>query len=175
MTELRELKFYVWNADMSGKIPASVDPASETDFRATKVWQTKWTTKAAKEMPNKVALHRADDGELLGLMSYELDQGALAVEIIYIESAAHSNANLLHATAQSKKYIGIARALIAYAAKASVNACFGGVLFFKAKTDELRRYYMQEFGAMPVSRYDPYRLVIWEDAAADIISDFEEA
>ena len=67
MIELRELKFYVWNADMSDRIPASVDPASETDFKATKGWQTKWTTKAAKEMPNKVALHRADDGELLGL------------------------------------------------------------------------------------------------------------
>ena len=38
-------------------------------------------------------------------MSYELDQGALAVEIIYIESAAHSNTNLLRATGQSKKYI----------------------------------------------------------------------
>lgn len=120
------------------------------------------------------ALHRADDGELLGLMSYELDQGALAVEIIYIESAAHSNANLLRATGQSKKYIGIARALIAYAAKASVEAGFDGVLFFKAKTDELRKYYMQEFGAMPVGHYDPYRLVIWEDAAANILSDFEE-
>lgn len=172
---LRNMKFYIWNADLTDKIPASVDPASEGDFKATKGWQTKWTTKAAKEMPNKVALHRADDGELLGLMSYELDQGALAVEIIYIESAAHSNANLLHVTGQSKKYIGTARALIAYAAKTSVDAGFDGVLFFKAKTDELRRYYMQEFGAMPVSRYDPYRLVIWEDAAADIISGFEEA
>ena len=171
---MRELKFYVWNADMSNKILASVDPAGEADFKATKGWQTKWTSKAAKEMPNKVALHRADDGELLGLMSYEMDHGALAVEIIYIENAAHSNANLLHVTGQSKKYIGIARALIAYAAKASVDAGFDGVLFFKAKTDELRKYYMQEFGAMPVGRYDPYRLVIWEDAAANILSNFEE-
>lgn len=175
MKGLRELKFYVWNADMSDKIPVSVVPASQSDIKATKDWQTSWTSSAAKEMPNKVALHRADDGELLGLMSYELDQGALAVEIIYIESAAHSNANLLHATGQSKKYIGIARALIAYAAKASIDAGFDGVLFFKAKTDELRKYYMQEFGAMPVGRYDPYRLVIWEDAAANIISDYREA
>ena len=59
-------------------------------------------------------------------------------------------------------------------AKASIDAGFGGVLFFKAKTDELRKYYMQEFGAMPVGHYDPYRLVIWEDAAANILSDFEE-
>ena len=174
VNELRELKLYVWNADMSAKIPVSVVSASQSDIKATKDWQTSWTSSAAREMTNKVALRRADDGELLGLMSYELDQGALAVEIIYIESAAHSNANLLRATGQSKKYIGIARALIAYAAKASVEAGFDGVLFFKAKTDELRKYYMQEFGAMPVGHYDPYRLVIWEDAAANILSDFEE-
>ncbi|MBO4914778.1 MAG: hypothetical protein J5449_06175 [Oscillospiraceae bacterium] len=174
MRELQELKLYVWNTDMSDKVPVSVVPASQSDLKATKDWQTRWTSTAAKEMPNKVALHRTDDGELLGLMSYEIDHGALAVEIIYIESAAHSNANLLHATGGSKKYIGVARALIAYAAKASVDAGFDGVLFFKAKTDELRKYYMQEFGAMPVGRYDPYRLVIWEDAAANILSDFEE-
>ena len=160
---------------MSQRIPASVDAASEADLKATRSWQTKWTSSAAKAMPNKVALHRTDNGELLGLMSYEIDHGALAVEIIYLESAAHSNANLLHAAGKSKKYIGIARALIAYAARTSVDAGFDGVLFFKAKTDELRRYYIQEFGAMPVGRYDPYRLVIWEDAAANIISDYEEA
>ncbi len=86
---------------MSDKIPVSVVPASQSDIKATKDWQTSWTSSAAKEMPNKVALHRTDDGEL-------------------------------------------------------------------------RKYYMQEFGAMPVGHYDPYRLVIWEDAAANILSDFEE-
>ena len=49
------------------------------------------------------------------------------------------------------------------------------MLFFKAKTDELREHYMREFGAMPVGRYDPYRLVIWEDAAVEILSGYEEA
>lgn len=59
--------------------------------------------------------------------------------------------------------------------KVALHRADDGELFFKAKTDELRKYYMQEFGAMPVGRYDPYRLVIWEDAAANILSDFEEA
>ena len=160
---------------MADKIAVSVLPASEEDFLKNSHWQTNWTSAAATRMPNKVALRRADNGELLGLMSYELDQGALAVEIIYIESAAHSNTNLLSASGQKKKYIGIARALIAYAAKVSVDAGFDGVLFFKAKTDELREHYMREFGAMPVGRYDPYRLVIWEDAAVEILSGYEEA
>lgn len=107
-------------------------------------------------------------------MSYELDETGLAVEIIYIESAGHSNANLLKISGQRKKYVGIAKALIAYAAQVSIDAGFDGIIYFKAKTDELRKYYMREFGATPAGHYDPYRLVIWEDAAQDIIADFEE-
>ena len=172
---MHDLNLFVWSHDMTAKLNAYVSSAEYADLAKTSDWQTSWTSKAARGMPNKVALRRSDGNELLGLMSYEIDRGALAVEIIYLESAAHSNANLLSITGQGKKYIGIAKALIAYAAKVSVDSGFDGVLFFKAKTDELRKYYMREFGAMPVSRYDPYRLVIWEDAAAEILSEYEGA
>ena len=110
----------------------------------------------------------------MGLMSYALDDKGLAVEIIYIESAEHSNANLLKEQSRKKKYIGIARALFAYAISVSKNAGYDGVLYFKAKTDELRKYYINEFGAIPVGHYAPYRLAIWEDEAQAIISDYEE-
>lgn len=49
------------------------------------------------EMPNKVALRRTDTNELLGLMAYIVDGRSLAVEIVYVESADHSNTNLLRA------------------------------------------------------------------------------
>lgn len=166
------LKLYVLNAASKEKVSAIVEPATEQDFRATKDWQTKWTTPYTNQLPNKVALHREDDNELLGLMSYELDEKGLAVEIIYVESAGHSNANLLHAESRKKKYTGIAKALFAYAVQISLDAGFDGVLVFKAKTSELLEYYMQEYGARQVAAYDPYRLVIWEDAAEMIISDF---
>ena len=71
-------------------------------------------------MPNKVALRRRDNAELLGLMSYEFDEKGLAVEVIYLESAGHSDAKLLHARRGQKKYIGIAKAFFAYAAAVSV-------------------------------------------------------
>ena len=103
-----------------------------------------------------------------------LDEKGLAVEIIYIESADHSNANLLKSDNVPKKYLGIARALFAYAAKVSMDAGFGGVLYFRAKTTELRAYYMKEFGAVPLGQYDPMRMIIWEDAANEIISQYEE-
>ena len=166
------LNLYVLDAVSDERIPVGVSEATEHDLTATKDWQTSWTTPFARHLPNKVALHRSDDGELLGLMSYELDEGGLAVEILYMESARHSNANLLHAIGQQKRYYGIAKALFAYAVQVSMDAGFDGVLVFRAKTSELLEYYAREFGARQVAAYDPFRMVIWEDAAERIISEF---
>lgn len=155
-----------------GESPLIVYSGARFAWTATRVWQTSWETSFAVELPNKVALHRADDGELLGLMSYELDAAALAVEIIYVESARHSNANLLHAGGRRKRYVGIAKALFAYAIRVSFDHGFDGVLYFRAKTTELVEYYAQEFGAIALMRYDPFRMIILEEAAAKILSDY---
>ena len=132
------LNLYVLDAVSSKKVPAEIDPASKEDFAATHDWQTNWESTYARQLPNKVALHREDNYELLGLMSYELDERGLAVEVLYMESARHSNANLLHATGEAKRYIGIAKAMFTYA----------------------------------VGAYDPFRLVLWEDAAEALISEY---
>ena len=162
--------------DIGGnEVPTYVSPATADDLQATTKWQTKWTSKAAQDMPNKVALRRTDTNELLGLMAYAVDDAILAVEIIYVESADHSNANLLHEIGGEKKYIGIARALFAYAVSISMENGYDGVLAFKAKTSELVEYYIHEFGASHVGSYDPFRLVIWEDAARELIDYFERS
>ena len=166
------MQLFVWNDMMSEKIQVNVIPAADADFGLTQTWQTQWTSSAAQDMPNKVALHRCDDDELLGLMSYRIDERGMAVEVVYVESAGHSNANMLKQTGGQKKYIGIAKALFAYAAKISIDAGFGGVLFFRAKTTELRTYYMKAFGAVPLGQYDPFRMIIWEDAAEQLISEY---
>lgn len=67
---------------------------------------------------------------------------------------------------------GIAKAMFAYAVQISKEAGFDGVLIFKAKTSELLEYYMREFGARQVGAYDPFRLVLWEDAAEALISEY---
>ena len=166
------LDLFVLDAASGGKIPAVVKVATEQDLAATKDWQTKWTTPFAIRLPNKVALRRTDDGELLGLMSYELDEKGLAVEILYVESARHSNANLLRAEGGHKRYVGIARALFAYAAQVSFDHGFDGVLYFRAKTTELVEYYAKEFGAIAPMRYDPFRMLILEEAAEKLLSDY---
>lgn len=168
------MKLFVLDA-VGNKVPTYISPATSGDLQATTKWQTKWTSKAAQAMPNKVALHRTDTNELLGLMAYDVDDTILAVEIIYIESAGHSNANLLRKSGGEKKYIGIAKALFAYAVSISIENGYDGILVFKAKTSELVEYYIREFGAMPVGSYDPFRLVIWEDAAQELINYFERS
>ena len=166
------LGLFVWDTASGGKVPAVVNAATEQDLVATKDWQTSWETKFARGLPTKVALRRADDAELLGLMSYELDEKGMAVEVIYMESARHSNANLLHAEGGHKRYYGIAKALFAYAVRISLDAGFDGVLVFKAKTSDLLDYYARAFGARRAAAYDPFRMIIWEDAAERIIAEF---
>lgn len=166
------LDLFVRDAVSDGKISVLVDSATEQDLAVTRDWQTNWTTPFACSLPNKVALRRTDSGELLGLMSYGLDEKGLAVEIIYIESARHSNANLLHVEGGHKRYYGIAKALFAYAVQVSLDAGFDGVLVFRAKTSDLLDYYAQAFGARWAASYDPFRMIIWEDAAERIIAEF---
>ena len=168
------MKLFVLDID-GNEVPTYVSHATAGDLQATTKWQTKWTSKATQDMPNKVALRRTDTNELLGLMAYTVDDAILAVEIIYIESADHSNANLLHEIDGEKKYIGIAKALFAYAVSISMENGYDGVLVFKAKTSELVEYYIREFGASHVGSYDPFRLVIWEDAARELIDYFERS
>ena len=168
------LDLFVLDAISNERIPADVEMATEQDFAATQNWQTSWNSTYAQTLPNKVALHRKDNDELLGLMSYELDDRGLAVEILYMESARHSNANLVHAEGGHKKYLGTAKAMFAYAVQISLDAGFDGVLVFKAKTSDLLDYYMKEYGARQVGSYDPFRLVIWEDAAERLIAEFRK-
>lgn len=167
------MDLYVWNSDLSTTVPVEVTPATPEDLKNTSDWQTQWTSKAARAMPNKVALRRKDTDELLGLMSYRVDEKGYAVKIVYLESAGHSNANLLKKSAQPKKYVGIAKALFAYAIQVSKDWGFDGVIYFKAKTSELREYYGRVFGAVPLGQYDPFRMIVWEDAAQAILSSYE--
>ena len=170
-----ELELFVTRADTATRIPVLVRPANPADFAQTRQagWQTNWNSRTARNFPNKVAMETAESHELLGLMSYSCDDHFLAVEIIYLENQPQSNGNLLRQNGQSRAYTGIAKAFFAYAAAESVRHGYDGVLLFKAKTDVLLEYYIHAFGARPVSRYDPFRLVLWEDAAQKLLSEYE--
>ena len=63
--------------------------------------------------------------------------------------------------------------MFAYAIQISIEWGFDGVLYFRAKTSELREYYGKEFGAVPLGQYDQFRMIIWEDAAQAILASYE--
>lgn len=90
-----------------------------------------------------------------------------------ISSHKHS-VLLLFATFCDKLWISVAKALFAYAADVSVKEGCNGVLVFKAKTSELVNYYIREFGARHAGAYDPFRLILWEDAAKELLDFFEK-
>ena len=50
-----------------------------------------------------------------------------------------------------KKYDGIGRLLIAFGIKLSIDNGCGGDVTFQAKTPELAKHYVKDFGAFPVS------------------------
>lgn len=45
-------------------------------------------------------------------------------------------------------------------------------MVFKAKISDLLDYYARAFGARRAATYDPFRMMIWEDAAERIIAKF---
>lgn len=168
------LNLFVVSQETQEKIDAYISAATADDFAATGNWQTSWQSQYIAGLPNKVALKRRDNDELLGLMSYKVEKRMLAVEVLYVESAAHSNANLLHQAKQDKRYTGVGKALFAYAAEVSIENGCDGVLLFKAKDTELLNYYIREFGARQLGSYDPFRLAIWEDAAEELLKDYKQ-
>ena len=46
--------------------------------------------------------------------------------------------------------------------------------FSRKKTTELVDYYIHEFGACHADSYDPFRLIIWEDAAETILNEYRK-
>ena len=95
-------------------------------------WQSNWTNEELAEF-EKYSL-KTEDGELVALGAYEILKERVCVHIVYIESQPESNPTMT----KMKKYDGIGRLLI---------------VTFQAKTPELAKHYVKDFGAFPVSTY----------------------
>ena len=97
----------------------------------------------------------------------DMPEGVL-VYVEYIESAPHSNPTL----SGSQKYRGIGAALLAYGVHLSVDFGYGGTIYLKAKTSEIREHYIRDFGAIPFSHRDPFLLLIDGEAAKTLLFQF---
>ena len=62
----------------------------------------------------------------------------------------------------------IVLALLAFGIQLPIDYGYGGAIYLKAKTTQLREHYMRNYGAIPFSRFDPFLLLIDGDAAREL-------
>ena len=105
--------------------------------------------------------------ELLGLAAYrDMPESVLVVE--YMESAPSGNPTFR----QTRRYVGIGAALLAFGIQLSIDYGYGGAIYLKAKTTQLREHYISAYRAIPFSRFDPFLLLIDGDAARELFGQY---
>ena len=93
------------------------------------------------------------------------------VYIEYIESHPESNPTLT----MQKKYLGIGRMMIAFGIQLSIDSGKNGVVSFEAKTDELAKHYIRDFGAIRVFAKQsggPIMLMLADNAALSLFNTY---
>ena len=153
------------------QIPTSIREATATDFERTarEYWQTDWRTDFIQDTTlEKYALELDATKELVGLAAYrDMPEGVL-VYVEYMESAPSGNPTL----SKTRKYAGIGAALLAFGIQLPIDYGYGGAIYLKAKTTQLREHYMRNYGAIPFSRFEPFLLLIDGDAARELFGQY---
>lgn len=165
--------YRVVDIEENAAVTAKIRSAEQRDFLKTEEdnWQTSWMSDFIQDASlEKYALEIAATGELIGLSEYRNMPEGVLVYVEYIESAPESNPTITHI----RKYKGIGAALLAFGVQLSIDYGYGGAIYLKAKTSEIREHYIYNFGAIPFSRHDPFLLLIDGDAAWELFSQYLE-
>ena len=165
--------YYVLGVDRTTRFAVNIRSAGQDDFLKTEreKWRTSWLTGFIQDKAlEKYAMEIVGTGELIGLGAYRNMPEGVLVYVEYIESAPSSNPTLT----QDRKYTGIGAALLAFGIQLSIDYGYGGAIYLKANTTEIREHYIHNFGAIPFSRYDPFLLLIDGDAARELFSQYLE-
>jgi len=167
-----KLDLFITETESGRSVPVQMELMSAADAEQTRkspLWQTDWTSDFIQDTDKlKYALKTAD-GELTALGAYSVQQDYVTVEIVYIESHPASNPTMT----ERKKYNGLGKAMIAFGIALSVNHGCEGCVTFEAKTTELARHYVEDFGAIALPTWGgPPRFMIDGEAAIAVISDF---
>ena len=157
-------EYYVIKTDDNSVLLADIRRATQEDFQKTESnhWQTNWLSEYIQNPDlEKYALEIRNTQELVGLGAYRNVPEGVLVYVEYIESAPESNPTMI----SSRRYVGIGAALLAFGIQLSIDYGYGGAIYLKAKTTEIREHYIQDFGAIPFSHIDPFLLLIDGEAA----------
>jgi len=124
-------------------------------------WRFNW---AAKDLDSseiyKVTVK--GDTRIQGLIALKDTPGGNAVYVNIVETAPHN-------AGDSRKYDGVGGHLFAIAIKRSLDLGYGGYLFMDAKNMKLVDYYNRQFGAERIGGVHPYRMILDEEAAKNLI------
>mgnify|MGYP004701786407 CR=1 FL=1 len=166
------LQYFVTDAESGVKIPVEIDKSTATDLAATKNnWQTDWTSEFIGDPALEKYTAKAESGEIVALGAYRETESSMFVYIEYIESHPESNPTL----AEKRKYLDIGRMMIAFGIQLSIDSGKNGVVTFEAKTDELAKHYIRDFGAIRVFAKQsggPIMLMIADNAALALFNTY---
>ncbi len=163
--------YYVLDTTTGNAVSVCVHPATQQDFARTaqEYWQTNWQSAfIQRENLEKYAFEISSTRELIALGAYRNMPEGVLVYVEYIESAPSSNPTI----STQRKYAGVGAMLLAYGIQLSIDYGYGGAIYLKAKTSEIREHYIRDFGAIPFSRIDPFLLLIDGDAARALFSQY---
>lgn len=166
------LQYFIIEAVTGRKIPIEIDRATAVDLSSTKnFWQTDWTSEFIRDSDLEKYAAKTSDGEIVALGAYREDQNGISIFIVDIEAHPESNPTI----SKPKKYLGIGRMMIAFGIQLSIDADFGGIVTFAAKTDELLEHYINDFGAVPITQptpRGPKLLMVADESAQEIFGTY---
>ena len=167
--------FVPYVMDSSGnhlKVDISLMTPDDAKETTDKSWQTSWESEYLSRDEFLKYSFKCNE-ELIALAAYEVFRRHLVVHIVYMEAHPESNPTFRKNT---KKYFGIGKLLIAYGIKLSVDYGLGGDVVLEAKTSELEKHYVSDFGAvkLPIHTASAPRYLIANDAAKNIFFSYLE-
>lgn len=144
-------------------IDTSYGLAAAVELRALKTqgWNFDWAHKSLRDS-EIYKLTKRGDTEIQGLVAIENDPRNLCYHLSLAESAPHN-------LGSGKLYEGVGGHLFAIAVQKSIDAGYGGFIYFEAKNTELVAHYAEKFGAELIGRPHQYSMIIDEVAAQTLI------
>ena len=129
----------------------------EAAFPANERRDAEWQARAlAQDAYHMCAA--AEDGTLCAIAFYWMHGGELFLEHL--------------AVAPELRGRGIGAALLAFGIQLPIDYGYGGAIYLKAKTTQLREHYMRNYGAIPFSRFEPFLLLLDGDAARELFGQY---
>lgn len=166
------LQYFVTETATEERFPIDIDRATDADLACTKAsWQTDWTSEFISNPDLEKYAAKTAEGEIVALGAYRETPESMFVYIEYVESHPESNPTITN----HRKYADIGRMMIAFGIQLSIDSGKNGVVTFEAKTDELAKHYIRDFGAVRIFSKQsggPIMLMIADNAALTLFNTY---